>query len=411
MRITMKGATLAVALGAVALFAAPVRAQDEAPADTTESLEEIEARLLGELGGADTTDAAPPPPPPSGRGGTLNPDISLIGDLLADLSPDGSTVEGDDRFQLREIELGVQGAVDPFFRFDAFIAFEGEEVDVEEAYATTLALPANLQVKAGRMLLPMGKVNLTHVPELDTVELPLVHQEFFGEEGFKSSGVWLSAIGRPLGFFQEISVLATNGAERHGHDDEGEDRDASPASARDEEDDEGKDLLDDLADRLWVAHVKNSIDLTPASNLELGASWGTSAVDEPLRVRTNLYGIDAIWRWKPLRRAKYRSAILQTEWFWRNEAGIGETWTGGFVFGQWQLARRWFVGARYDRVELLEALDETLQAGQVLVRCFPTEFSQIRLAYERREPEVGEGVDRLLLQTTFALGPHRPHPF
>lgn len=408
MRHTTKGAILAIALGAATALAAPARAQEEAPADTTESLEAIEARLLGELGEADTTDAAPRQP--RSRPGTLNPDISLIGDILADLSPDGSTIEGGDRFQLREIELGVQSAVDPYFRFDAFVAFEAEEVDVEEAYATTLSLPANLQVKAGKMLLPMGKVNLTHVPELDTVELPLVHQEFFGEEGFKSSGVWLSVIGRPLGFFQEISFLATNGAERHGHGEDEDDLDASLAPAG-EDDEEGKDLFDDLADRLWVAHLKNSIDLTPASNLELGASWGTSAVDEPVRVRTNLYGVDAIWRWKPLRQAKYRSAMLQTEWFWRNEAGTGETWSGGFVFGQWQLARRWFAGARYDRVELLEAPDETLQAGQLLVRYFPTEFSQIRLAYERQEPEVGEGVDRLLLQTTFALGPHRPHPF
>lgn len=401
----LAGAALAVALVAILTGAVEVGAQEPdttaAEADTTETLEELEARLLGELGGRDT--AAAPEPRPASRTGTLNPDLSLIADFVADLSPDEPTIEEGDRFRLREIELGIQGAVDPFFRYDAFIAFEGEEVDIEEAYATTLALPAGLQVKVGKMLLPFGKVNLTHVPELHTIDLPLLHQEYFGEEGFKSTGVWASWLGDPLGFVQEVSLLATNGAERHGHDEEGAEEEGPEGG--------GKDLLDDLADRLWVSHLKNSIDLTPASNLEIGASWGTSAVDEPTRVRTNLYGIDATWRWKPPGRAKYRSAILQAEVTWRDEPGTEETWTGAFVFGQWQLARRWFVASRYDYLEPLEAPDDPLQAGQVLIRYFPTEFSQLRLAYERQIPDGADAIDRILFQTTFALGPHRPHPF
>lgn len=408
LRIPMAGT-----LAALLLASAPAAAQDPAaaPSDTTESLEEIESRLLGELGERDTT---PGRAPAAGAvASSLNPDISLIADFLVDLSLEEATLEEGDRFQLREIELGIQGAVDPYFRYDAFLGLHGGEIEIEEAYATTLGLPAGLQVRLGKFLLPFGKVNLTHRPELQMFDYPLAIQEYFGEEGFSSTGVQASVIGRPLGFYQELSLVAANGAEAHAHGEEEEHAALVPSQEDDEHDEEehGESLFDDLADRLWVAHLRNSVDLTEAANLELGASWGTSVGEEEEHVRTNLYGVDATWRWKPPARAKYRSALLQAEVVWRNEVdGELGTRTGAFLYGQWQLSRRWYAGARLDRVELPEE-DGTLRGGQLLLKVFPTEFSQLRLAYERRDPEGGEAVDRVILQTTFALGPHRPHAY
>lgn len=410
MTASRSGTALAV-LTLLLAAADGARAQEPTPGDTTrpaaadttdESLEAIEARLLGELGGADS--ARPEAAAPASAPGGLNPDVSLIADFLVDLSPEESTIEGGDRFQLREVEIGLQGAVDPYFRYDAFVAIHGGEVEIEEAYATTLALPANLQAKVGRFLLPFGKENLTHVPELNTIDHPLVIQEFFGEEGFASTGVWGSVLGAPLGFVQELSIVAANGAEAHAHEEEEEDDHEEDG----EDQEEGADLFDDLADRLYVAHLKNSIDLSGAANLEIGLSWGTTATEGP---RTNLYGANAIWRWKPPAASKYRSAILQAEAFWRRDLSEEEPRFGAFAFGQWQLTRRTHVGARYDYVEGIEEAEGETTAGQVLLRFFPTEFSQIRAAYERRAPEHGDAIDRVLLQTTFALGPHRPHAY
>jgi hypothetical protein len=411
---SMRRIPIAGALAALLLASAPAGAQDPdrpAPPDTTESLEELEARLLGELGERDTTPGRAPAA--GAAASSLNPDLSLIADFLVDLSPEEATLEEGDRFQLREIELGIQGAVDPYFRYDAFLGLHGGAIEVEEAYATTLGLPAALQARLGKFLLPFGKVNATHRPELQMFDYPLVIQEYFGEEGFSSTGVQASVIGRPLGFYQELSLVAANGMEAHGHGEEEEAHAALVPSQEEESDeDHGKSLLDDLADRLWVAHLRSSIDLSEAANLELGASWGTgTAEEEEELVRTNLYGVDAIWRWKPPARAKYRSAILQAEVMWRDEVGSGlGTRVGAFLYGQWQLGRRWYAGARLDRVERAEE-EGTLRGGQLLLKVFPTEFSQLRLAYERRDPEAGEGLDRVILQTTFALGPHRPHAY
>jgi hypothetical protein len=255
-------------------------------------------------------------------------------------------------------------------------------------------------------------VNLTHRPELPMFDYPFVHREFFGEEGFSSTGAWGSWIGDPLGFYQELSVVGAEGMEAHEHGEEEHLEEGHEESlAQEEEEAHGGSLANDLGDRLWLAHLKNSVDLSPASNLEVGASWATAIVEEEdVRARTNLYGIDVIWRWKPPQFSKYRSAILQAEAIWRDEAGIGETKTGGFAFAQWQLARRWYVGARGDWVEPPEE-EGTLAGGQLLVKWFPTEFSQLRLAYERQDREEGDALDRLIFQTTFALGPHRPHAF
>lgn len=368
-------------------------------ADTLPSLEDIEARLLGELGGADSTQAAGPPPvaPAAQTAGTLNPNLSLIADFLIDFSPEESTLEGGDRFQLREIEIGIQGSVDPYFRYDAFIAFRGEEVEIEEGYASTLGLPAGLNVKLGKMRLPLGKANLTHRPELNTVDYPLVLQSYFGEEGLASTGVWGSIIGSPLGFFQDLSVVAANGPTRH------IDEEAVVEPVQD-------DKVDEENDPLWLAHLRNYWDLTDAANIEVGASWATDVVHEPERYRENFYGLNTIWRWKPLQQGLYRSAVLQGELIWRNRTDLG-TDLGWFLFGQYQFTRRWFVAGQYDDVARTEDVEGDLRSIQAIVRFFPTEFSQLRLAYQRLEPELGDGVDRILFQTTFALGPHRPHPF
>ena len=378
--------------------------------DTTETLEAIEARLLGELGAPDSAaPAAAPTPQPAAA--TLNPDLSLIADFLIDLSPEEATLENDERFQLREIEIGIQGAVDPYFRYDAFLGIHGDAIEVEEGYVTTLALPASLQARLGKFLVPFGKVNLTHRPELPMFDYPLVHREFFGEEGFASTGAWGSWIGDPLGFYQELSIVGAEGMEAHAHGEEEHAEQAGAPSPAQEEEGHGDGLWDDLRDRLWLAHLKNSIDLSPAANLEIGASWATAIVEEEeSRARTNVYGIDVTWRWKPPQFSKYRSAILQAEAIWRDEAGIGEPRAGGFAFAQWQLARRWHVGARGDWVEPLEE-EGPLQGGQLLVKWFPTEFSQLRLAYERQDRDEEDALDRLIFQTTFALGPHRPHAF
>ena len=391
------------------------------PQDTARAARDtLEAEIARELG-ADTAAAAPPEPPYGGPGPqigsqTLNPDISVIGDFLSDFSPERSTIEEGDRHQMREIELGLQAAVDPYFRGDFFVALKEGEIELEEGFLTTLGLPHGFQAKLGRFHLPFGKVNLTHRPELRTIEYPRVIQEFFGDDGLASAGLWASKIFSPLGFYQELiggvgNDLGEGVRGGRGEEPEGEAGEELEGEDEEENDEGGDDLLDDLGDRLFLGHFKNSVDLTEAANLEVGlsAATGRDRPGEAGAERLTFYGINAIYRWRPAAAGLYKSVVLQAEAAWRDSEE--ETDFGAFVFGQYQIGRRWYVAGRYDYVRHPAEPDEKENGISAYLTLFPSEFSLFRLGYEHRLLELADDVDRLILQAVVVLGTHRPHPF
>ena len=82
-----------------------------------------------------------------------------------------------------------------------------------------------------------------------------------------------------------------------------------------------------------------------------------------------------------------------------------------YVSGDYQLARRWFTGARYDRSAHAddEALHDT--GGSLIVTYWPSEFSQVRGQYRRTKYAVGRPANEFLFQLQFSIGAHGAHPF
>ena len=417
-----------------ALFAASVAGQQPTVPRTRE--DSVRARavadslaVLRELEAA--ARATAPAQPESSR--RLLPDISAVGDLVADLSPDHSTQEDGSRFRVREVEVALGAAVDPYFRGDVYLGFnDAEGAAVEQAYLTTAALPWSLQLRLGRFLLPLGKQNTTHRHDLHTLDYPHVLQRFLGEEGLKGTGIEASRIGSPLGFYQELLVTVLDelaaGGHAHGHEDEVALRPPSAAN-------------DALAGLGYSARLRNYWDLSAATNLEVSFSAATGKAPVELdrvladdvnavNARRTLAGIDVTFRWRPLQQGLYRSFLLQGEllrqWNERDPADVVSAgaaalaepqrdYTGAYLFARWQLTRRAFLGARTDWLEDPEltaaAGGGTLRAGSLYYQFYPSEFSKLIAGFERLVPEGGESATRLLLQATFALGPHRPHPF
>ena len=367
---------------------------------------------------------------PTGAQGPTNPrllpDVSAVGDLVADLSPDRSTQEDGSRFGVREVEVALQAAVDPYFRGDIFLGFsDAEGVHIEQAYLTATGLPWGLEVRGGRYLMPVGKINTTHRHDLHTTEYPWVVQRFFGPEGLKGTGLWVSKIFAPLGFYQELQLTAVD---RFGEAPEG-----LTASAP---------VNEKLNGIGYSARLRNYWDLTQASNLELSASaitgrreqgFACGAQVDPVPcatefnafgVRQTVFGADLTYRWRPLQQGLYKSFILQGEVMRQLNGdvptlpiqsafyqGPDRDYTGGYVFARWQLTRRAYLGARYDAVQ--DPLNEgrTLSAGSGYLEVFPSEFSKLSAGYERYAPSGQAATNRFLLQASFALGPHKPHPF
>jgi hypothetical protein len=376
----------------------------------------------------------------------LLPDISLVGDLIADVSPDGSTQEDETRFGIRELELGIQAAVDPYFRADAFLGISDlEGIAIEEAYLSTLALPYSLQIRGGRFHLPVGKQNTTHRPELHTLEYPYVIQRFLGPEGGKGTGLWVSKLFTPFGFYQELQLVAMDrfGGDADGHGAE----EAEHAEELAIEPDEPPNRS--LSGAGYAARLRNYWDLSQSANIELSASAATGKATQGVfcvpvgggeevacdghptgvNVRTGVVGTDFTVRWRPLQQGLYRSFIFQAEWmrqlndetpelfdapsgFDLEYEGPTRSYDGFYAFARYQLSRRTYFGARYDWLEDPELDGTRLTAASGYLTFFPSEFSKIVAGYERLMPGGGlEATNRLIVQATFALGPHRPHPF
>ena len=348
----------------------------------------------------------------------LMPDISVVGDLVFDLSR-RSTQEGGARFNVREMEVAFQAAVDPYFRGDVFFGYSDVEgVSIEQAYLTATALPWQLEARLGRFLVPMGKLPTTHRHDLHTLEFPWVVQRFMSPEGLKGTGGYVSKVVSPLGFYQEVIVMVLD---RLGE---------APEDLTPDEPSNAK-----LSGLGYVARLRNYWDLTQHANLELSASAGTSLTPQPvegveefnaINARQSLLGVDLTYRWRPLQQGLYRSFILQAEYLRQiNQqdpdlpTGVTElqylgprrAFDGGYLFARYQLTRRGYIGMRGDLVEDPEADGRTLRAASAYWQFFPSEFSKLLAGYERLWPEGASSSGRLILQATFALGPHRPHPF
>ncbi|MEX1184754.1 MAG: hypothetical protein WEF86_16225 [Gemmatimonadota bacterium] len=350
----------------------------------------------------------------------LLPDISVVGDFIGDFSPDGSTQEDGRRLGVREVELAFQAAVDPYFRGDVYLGLSDlEGIAIEQAVLTTSALPWQLEARLGRFLMPVGKQNLTHRHDLHTIEYPYVIQRFLGEEGLKGTGVSVSRIFAPLGFFQELIVSAVDAV---GGEEEGD-----PIVLE-------EPINRKLSGLGYQARLRNYWDLSESSNLEVSGSMLTGKRAQPfaddaepeaisgVAARQTVVSADVTYRWRPLQQGLYKSFIVQAEVMRQlNDVpdvpagqvfgGPDRGFTGAYAFARYQITRRAYLGSRFDWVQDPEAAGGTLTAVSGYLEVFPSEFSKLMAAYERVNPDDGSGLNRILLQATFALGPHRPHPF
>jgi hypothetical protein len=94
-----------------------------------------------------------------------------------------------------------------------------------------------------------------------------------------------------------------------------------------------------------------------------------------------------------------------------SSVSIGRDYTGAYAFARYQIGQRLFLGGRYDYVQDPTVDGQTLTAGSGYLEWFPSEFSKLVVGYERLNRPLVEGVNRILVQAAFSLGPHKPHPF
>lgn len=420
-----------IGTGGPAFVAASLSAQDPVKPPLTKADSAAQAvadsiALVRKFEQLQSSNAQVPPAAPAPTGGAqgstnprMLPDFSAVGDLVGDLTGEGSTQADGTRFGVREVEIAVQSAVDPYFRGDIFLGISAlEGISIEQAFLTATSLPWGLQAQLGRFLMPVSKQNTTHRHDLHTVEYPYVIQRYLSDDGLKGTGVAVSKIFSPFGFYQELIVGAVD---RFGE------RDATltavqPANRR----------LDGMG---FSARFRNYVDLSQSANVELSASAMTGMREQlmsgtgpggenAVNARQSVYGVDFTYRWRPLQQGLYSSFILQAEAIRQvNGApdaasvtagpytGPGRDFAGGYVFARWQLSQRLYLGGRFDSLEDPALGGANFRAGSLVLEWFPSEFSKLVAQFEHTQPQGMPALNRLLLQATFAMGPHKPHPF
>lgn len=374
----------------------------------------------------------PAPPPPSASSASLLPDISLIADFAAAWfsgAQDAPLQTGahDPRhtgFNLQQLELSLSKSVDPYLRFDANIVFGPDEVEVEEAYATTLALPGRIQVRGGQFLTRLGRLNNTHPHSWDFVDQPLILGRFFGAEGNRGLGVEASWL-MPLPWYVELlwSVTNADGAEtaRSFYGEPIVLKDAAPPSLK----------VASALDFQHTAALKQFFELGP----DWSVAWGLSAAYGPNafgdlaapfhRTRTLITASDLYIKYRPVTRPSTTTVALQAEWFGRRRDNPFEVATdhAGYAYLLWRFARRFSTAARYEYGSAGDPLEIPLSEAMIAhpgvqgrataaVTFHPSEFSRLRLQGSRSwsGPAHTPGWAAFLAFEVL-IGAHGAHPF
>jgi hypothetical protein len=283
---------------------------------------------------------------------------------------------------LQEVELAFQATVDPYIRGDVFITFEKNGVSVEEAYLTTLSLPAGLQVKAGEIYTPFGRTSQLHRHQWNFIDQPLSMQRLVGLDGLSGFGgdlAWLA----PLPWFAELHLAYQA---------------ASPG-------------LGDVQQIAGTGRLIQYFEPVDAATIGVGLSWSFFQASLPEQWK-NLAGADVYVKIRdPASRAH---VLLQGEVYARQLGGqtfAQATW-GGYGQAVWRVDPFWEVGARYDNAPAPVAYAAgTQQTWTALASYIPSEFFRIRLQPSLVALPGAPSGFQGIFSFEFTMGAHGAHPF
>jgi hypothetical protein len=412
----------------------------------------LEARInqleaSGAASAVPSAEPAVPAPSPSRSASAFNPAISLIltgnyANLSQDpadyriagfAAPEEGVGPGERNFNLGESELTLSANVDPYFSGALTVAVTSEnEIEVEEAFFRTLALPAGLSVKGGKFYSGFGYLNEIHAHAWDFIDQPLVYQAFYGGQmaqvGLQAK--WLA----PTDLFLEFGAETGSG-------------ESFPGTRLDENGPNGVTLF---------AHVGG--DLGDSIAWRAGLSWVDLDAEERTFEQENAAGetalaaftgssstwiLDATLKWTLPGDPKRRYLKLQGEYMDRTEDGslsytvLGPTLDGSYrasqsgwyVQGVYQFLPRWRVGARYDALDSGDPEIGLIQSGELgwdelplLAPASPSrttlmldwslsEFSRLRAQYAWDDARDASTDEQFFFQYVYALGAHGAHKF
>ncbi len=335
-------------------------------------------------------------------------------------------LEGEDffvrrnRFNLKEVELGLRSAVDPYARFEAIFSaeqvFDGElQVGLEEGFVTLPSLPLRIHAKLGKFRTGFGEYNDSDPEEIPEIDPPNVIINLFGREG----DGWIDtggAVTRLFGVTDNLSFTLW-GAYFNG-DNEGSFHGGAAGISR---------------KPAWFVRLESFYDLGANTGVETSIGYAQGHTRDEhgqasLTSRILNAHVEFDYRHPVL--ALYRGFNLLTEFFytWREKdfaiEEAGQAFTEITEFGRFglysiaevQLTRNWFVGGRFDYSQLPAPAEDGPTtpyelAGSAIASYKPSRFLTVRAQYKHTERNFAPDSDEIYLQALFVIGYERPGLF
>jgi hypothetical protein len=336
-------------------------------------------------------------------------------------------------FSARNLELALDGAVDPYFEGFANIVFKlnndnETELEAEEAFLQTTDLPFGLQLKGGQFFAAFGRINPTHPHTWDFADDPIVHGRLLGSDGLRGVGAQVSWTA-PVSWYSQLIFGVQNGRGNTGYSfrNPGVDGVFYGRLTTDRE-------ARGLQDFVYIPRWENSVDLSPTQTVLAGISGAFGSNETGANSRTQIYGADLLYKWKSSRAeggfpfVKWQSEVT----YRRFEAGRGvdqsfpvaETFHDWGIYSQviWGFKKGWTAGVRGDYLHMQDSAFTDDPARQSRSRVsgdltwYPTEFSKIRLQYNHDFLDANDFLtareaDSIFFQFEFILGAHGAHKF
>ncbi|QBF83521.1 hypothetical protein EXU30_13085 [Shewanella maritima] len=387
--------------------------------------------------------------------GTLsNPNISAVldGYYQTGERPMAERTEG---FGLGETELAISANIDDSFygKVTAILeSHDGEtEINLEEAFIQTLALPGGLSVRGGRFLSDIGYLNNQHKHTDSFTDRPVVYRSFLGNHYF-DDGIRLNYVA-PTDLYWTMGVEAFAGDKMRAADEHGE-RDFKTVGVYTAYTKFGGDIGQESSWQLGLSYLRNE---NGVSYLEEHEEHEEHAAEEhghddhghshsAAYTGKNMFVADFTFKWAPDGNYKYQNLTLSGEYFrvtdifaegmheeheeeheheeheeehHEHEVDFDAYNTGWYLSGVYKFSPSWSAGVRYGQVDLHEAHEDhldklKLKETEVMVAYHPSHFSVIRLQYTKQDGVNHFGIEDdniFTLQYNMTLGAHGAHQF
>ncbi|MGL6122668.1 MAG: hypothetical protein ACRC1W_06525 [Shewanella sp.] len=354
-----------------------------------------------------------------------NPNISAVlnGYYQTGERPLSETSEG---FGLGETELAMSANIDDMFygKVTAVIEMhDGEtELNLEEAFIQTMAMPGGFSIRGGRFLSDMGYLNNQHLHTDSFTDRPMVYRAFLGGHYF-DDGIRFNYVA-PTDLYWTMGAEVFKGDSLRAADEHGE-REFENVGVYTLYTKIGGDLSVNSSWQAGLSYLRNENGQVTAHEEadHEGHSHAASYTGK------NTYGADFVYKWAPNGNYKYQNLTVSGEYYrvsdftpidlHPEDAPSQDYHQGWYLSSVYQFTPSWSAGLRYGEVDTQERhgdhfYAQKLTESEATLAWHSSHFSTVRFQYTHQKGTNVDGVEDdniFTIQYIMSLGAHGAHQF